>query len=156
VEPGALDLGHLALFVGYAFAEAVQAKIAEKGFAGLRFSHGFVVQHLVGGERTIGELATRLEVTQQAASKVVVELEGLGYVERVADEGDGRVRRVRLTEQGRAVIAYSRKVRADLERRLAARHGEEALAAVRVLLAEVLESLGGAEAVRRRRVVAPR
>lgn len=156
VDPRALDLGHLALFVGLAFAEQAQAELAAAGFTGLRFSHGFVVQHLIGAERTIGELAARLQVTQQAASKTVAELEGLGYVERVADEADARVRRVRLTRQGQAAVTRSRRSRAALQRRLVARHGESALAACQAVLAGVLETLGGAEAVRGRRVLAPR
>src|SRR5204863_3802125 len=97
VLPAALDLGYLAQFVGAAFASAVQERLAAEGFDGLRFSHGYLVQHLVEGERTIGELAERLEVTQQAVSKTVAELEGLGYLERLADAADARVRRVRLT-----------------------------------------------------------
>ncbi|WP_434425757.1 MarR family winged helix-turn-helix transcriptional regulator [Nannocystis pusilla] len=156
VDPRALDLGHLALFVGLAFADKAQAELAAAGFAELRFSHGFVIQHLIGAERTIGELATRLQVTQQAASKAVVELEALGYVERFADEADARVRRVRLTARGQAAVTRSRKARAALQRRLVARHGEAALAACQAVLADVLDTLGGADAVRSRRVLAPR
>jgi DNA-binding MarR family transcriptional regulator len=155
-EPATLDLGHLALFVGYAFAGAVQERIAEAGFEGLRFSHGFVVQHLIDGERTIGELAERLEVTQQAASKTVAELEALGYLERVADPEDARIHRVRLSARGSAVVAATRKARAALERKLEARHGARGVAAARAVLAGVLDSLGGVEAVRGRRVLPPR
>lgn len=156
MDERALDLGYLALFVGYAFNQAVQAKLEERGFSGLRQSHGFVIQHLIDAPRTIGELAARLEVTQQAASKSVAELEALGYVERSPDEADARIRRVRLSERGQEVVAFTRRTRAALERRLAARHGESALAQTRALLAEVLESLGGAAAVRARRVTMPR
>lgn len=156
VDPHALDLGHLALFVGLAFAERVQERLAAGGFAELRSSHGFVIQHLIGAERTIGELAARLQVTQQAASKAVAELEALGHVERVADPNDARLRRVRLTKRGLLAVQRARRARAALQRQLAARHGKRALAACQAVLAEVLESLGGAEAVRARRVVAPR
>lgn len=155
LDPGALDVGHLALFVGYAFAEAVQAALRERGFDGLRFSHGFVFQHLIEAERTIGELGRRLEVTQQAASKVVTELERLGYVERVADAGDARTRRVRLSARGRGAVEAARRCRASIERRLAAQVGARELTACRAALAGALAVLGGAEAVRRRRVRPP-
>ena len=41
---------------------------------------------------TIGALAERLEVTQQAASKSVADLERRGYVERTPDPDDARAR----------------------------------------------------------------
>ena len=155
VDPRALDIGYLALFVGYAFTDKVQAKLAV-GFEGLRFAHGSVFQHLVEGPRTLGELAAALEVSQQAASKSIAELEALGYVERVADEADARVRRVRLSERGRGAVARARKIRASLERKLAAERGARAIEQCRAVLADVLESLGGAEAVKKRRVRGPR
>jgi DNA-binding MarR family transcriptional regulator len=156
VDPAGLDLGYLALFVGHAVNAAVQDALAGRGHGDLRTSHGFVFQHLVAGARTIGELAERMAVTQQAASKTVAELEGLGYVERTADAGDARVRRIALSARGRAAIAAGRKARAALERRLEARCGAAAIAAARRTLVAALDELGGADAVRARRVVAPR
>ncbi len=94
-------------------------------------------------------------MTQQAASKTVAELEKLGYVEEAGSE-DARVRRVRLSERGRAAVDKSRAVRAGLEERFKRAHGSRAVAEAHQLLADVLESLGGAEAVRNRRVRAPR
>ncbi|MFB4271748.1 MarR family winged helix-turn-helix transcriptional regulator [Nonomuraea sp. GTA35] len=156
VDPRDLDLGTLALFVGSAAASAVQEEMAAQGFTGLRVSHGYVFQHLVEEARTIGELAVRMEVTQQAASKVVAELEGLGYVERVPDPRDARIRRVRLTGRGRAAVAAARRARAAQENRLAERVGPERVEECRALLAELLDELGGAGAVRRREVRPPR
>jgi DNA-binding MarR family transcriptional regulator len=160
VEVEALDIGYLALFVGLAFGQRVQEQLAARGFGDLRFSHGYLFQHLVAGERTIGELAERLEVTQQAASKSVAELEALGYVERTTDAGDARVRRVRLSERGQSAVAHSRRLRAQLESRLARtfvrKHGARAVSRTRALLAQALGALGGLEAVRARRVVVPR
>jgi DNA-binding MarR family transcriptional regulator len=156
VDPAGLDLGYLALFVGHAMNEAVLRTLASRGHGALRTSHGFVFQHLVAGARTIGELAERMAMTQQAASKAVAELERLGYVERTADAGDARVRRIALSARGKAAIAAGRKARAALERRLESRCGVAAITAARRTLAAALEELGGAEAVRARRVVAPR
>ncbi len=156
VEPAELDLGHLTLFVGYAFAAAVQSALEAQDFAGLRFSHGFVFQHLVDGPRSVGEIARRMQVTQQAASKVTSELEQLGYVERSVDALDGRTRRVRLSARGQAAVAAARRARANLEEKLSSRLGARRLSACRSELAAMLAELGGAEAVRRRRVLAPR
>jgi DNA-binding MarR family transcriptional regulator len=94
-------------------------------------------------------------VTQQAASKTVAELEQLGYVEETTSE-DARVRRVQLSARGRASVEKSRSLRAELEERFKRDHGRRAVDEARKLLAGVLASLGGAEAVRSRRVRSPR
>lgn len=155
VEPSALDLGHLALFVGFGVAERIQKELERAGFRGLTFSHGFLFQHLIVEARTVGELAALLGVTQQAASKAVAELERRGYVERVRDERDGRVRRVRLSERGWRSVEASRRARARLSQRWKQRYGASAIAAARRLLTRLLGELGGVEAVRARRVKMP-
>lgn len=155
VDPRDLDVGTLALFVGSAAASLVQESVVAEGLPGLRMSHGYVFQHLIGTEPTVTDLAARLGMTQQGASKAVAELERLGYTERAPDARDGRVRRVRLTSRGREAVAAARRARAALDERLAARCGPERLAAARTLLIELLDELGGTEAVRRRAVIAP-
>ena len=149
-----LDLGYLSLFVGLRINELVLGELLAAGFAGIRHAHGYVFQHLVAGPMAITELARHLDVTQQAASKTVSELVGLGYLEG-AESVDARVRRVALSERGRAAIAAARAIRARQQRRLTKKHGGEVARACR-LLSEVLEDLGGAEAVRTRKVRAPR
>ena len=89
----------------------------------LRFADGVVFQHLVAGPRTIGALAERLGVSQQAASKAVADLERRGYVRREADPGDGRARLVALTARGDAAIEAGRRHRAAVEAELAAGSG---------------------------------
>jgi DNA-binding MarR family transcriptional regulator len=150
-----LDLGYLALFVGMWVNERVMEGIHAAGFKGLRHAHGYVFQHLLGGPRSISELATLLEVTQQAASKTVAELEQLGFIEQTASE-DARVRRVRLSARGLAAVEKSRALRAGLQERFERSYGKRAVEDARKLLAQVLASLGGAEAVRSRRVRFPR
>jgi DNA-binding MarR family transcriptional regulator len=156
VDPAQLDVGYLAMFVGQAFADAVLAALAAAGHPELRFSHGFVIQHLIDADRTIGELAERMRVTQQGASKAVAELEALGYFERVSDVSDARVRRVRLSRRGREAVQVTRQARQKVARRLSSQIGEPALTSCRQTLARMLEALGGTRAVRRRKVLPPR
>lgn len=156
LDPQELDTGTLALFVGQAAAAAVQERLAGQGFGDLRFSHGYVFQHLIDDAPTVGELAVRLAMTQQGASKAVAELERLGYCERVADAADARVRRVRLTRRGRDAVDAARRARREVDRRLAARVGERRLAEHRELLVRLLDDLGGTAAVEARSVRPPR
>ena len=76
VEEADLDLSLAALFAGYALNDEVQRRLHAAGFEGLRFAHGFLIQHLVEEGRPIGELAGLMGVTQQAVSKTVRELRG--------------------------------------------------------------------------------
>jgi DNA-binding MarR family transcriptional regulator len=154
-DPAGADLPLAALFAGWALADEVQRRIAADGLGDLRFADGVVFQHLVAGPRTIGSLAERLGVTQQAASKAVTDLERRGYVRREADPDDGRARRVALTERGDAAIESGRRHRAALERELGARLGAERVEAARATLLDALEAFGGAAAVRGRRVRPP-
>jgi DNA-binding MarR family transcriptional regulator len=152
LDPQQLDIGTLALFVGQAAAALVQEQLASQGFGDLRFSHGYVFQHLIDGEPTVGELATQLAMTQQGASKAVAELERLGYCERVPDAADARIRRVRLTDLGRQAVDAARHARTALDQRLAHRLGKQRLAEHRDLLVRLLGELGGTAAVQRRAV----
>lgn len=156
LDPDDLDTGTLALFVGSAAASTVQERLTSDGFTGLRTSHGYLFQHLLGGSPTIRELAAALDVTQQGASKAVSELERLGYAERRPDPHDARVRRVALTRRGHGAVDAARRARADLEERLRERLGARGRDAVRALLRDLLDELGGTEAVRGRRVRPPR
>ena len=147
-----LDVGHLALFVGTALHSVVEKELGRR-HRDVRPSWGSLIEHLVGTTRSIGELAERMEVTQQAASKAVSELVKLGYVERVADEADARVTRVRLSKRGDALVADSRRVRERCNARLVKRVGRKRIDKTREVLGELLDELGGLERVRTRRIV---
>lgn len=129
--------------------------IERAGFAGFRESHGYVVQHFVESERTVTELAARMEVTQQAASKVVAELIGIGILEAARGE-DRRSKRMRLSADGRRLVRSTRRARKRIEARLIDGVGAEAYAAAKPVLLQCLETLGGLDKIRGRRVRAPR
>jgi DNA-binding MarR family transcriptional regulator len=154
MEPD-IDFSLAALFAGWALADEVQRRIAADGMDDLRFADGVFFQHLVPGPRTIGSLAERLGVSQQAASKAVADLERRGYVRREADPADGRTRIVALTGRGDEAIEAGRRHRAAVEAELAAKLGPERVEAARQTLVDALEAFGGAAAVRGRRVRPP-
>lgn len=156
VEAHSLDTGTLSLFVGYALAEPVREAVVAQGHPGLRFSHGFVLQHLIEGDLAVSEVARRMGVSQQAASKAVGELVRMGYIALSADPSDARVRRAGLTAQAWDAVARGREARAAQEEALARRFGPTRLADARAVLAEILEEAGGTESVRGRQVRMPR
>ena len=63
-------------------------------------------------------LAVREGVTQPAMTQLIARLEDAGLVDRAADPADGRVVQVRITADGKAMLAGRRAVRAERVTRL--------------------------------------
>jgi DNA-binding MarR family transcriptional regulator len=155
IDPDDLDLSVLIALTGTAINEHVLARTRAAGFPDIRVSHGYVFQHLIEGSPTVSELAERLGMTQQGASKAVLELEQLGYVERHPDAHDSRVRRVRLTDRGHDCVRAGRKARRALEKQVKLEVGERAIKAAREVLLEALKQTDGWDAIQGRSVRPP-
>jgi DNA-binding MarR family transcriptional regulator len=63
------------------------------------------------GALTMGQLSDYLYLDVSTVTRVVDQLKGFGYAERVPDPGDRRVVRAELTKDGRAMV---RKIRGSL------------------------------------------
>ena len=133
-----LDLPTMVSLAGPAVVRLLLQRLAEAGFAGVKPSHGYVIQRLIDGQPTIGELGESLGISQQGASKQVADLERLGYVERVTAARDQRIRTVRLTPPGRAMLAAARAARADLEQEVSDQLGADNVAATKLVLSAML------------------
>jgi len=74
---------------------------------------------LMGGPRTLGEMATAEQVRPPTMSTLVRDMELAGLVRRSGDADDARVVRLEMTPKGRRVLAKGREMRiADIERRI--------------------------------------
>ncbi len=155
ITPSQLDVGYLALFLGIRFNELVLARLARAGMSEVRESHGFLIQHLICAKRSITELATRMGVTQQAGSKMVAELLELGVVE-INPNQDRRTKRIRLSAKGEQLVLLTRRTRMQVDSRLIRKLGESRYESLHMLLLECLESLGGLQSIRNRRIRVPR
>ncbi|WP_181784111.1 MarR family winged helix-turn-helix transcriptional regulator, partial [Pseudonocardia pini] len=114
-----IDLVTAVHLAGLALNDEAVRRLAAEGFGDVRVSHGYLVQHVVEGPRAVGDIAERMEVTQQAVSKTAAELVGLGYLERTPDPADARVRLLGLSARGRELLERTRRIRADMEAELA-------------------------------------
>ena len=132
-------------------AEVVR-RLAAAGHADLRPAHGYVFQHLIAGPARITELADKLGMTVQGASKLVAELERHGYVDRRVDPGDRRNRIVALTARGWAGIEAGRAARAAVTAELRAALGEPAADTLVGALQRLAEHTGGLTALLARRL----
>src|SRR5215472_8416175 len=63
------------------------------------------------GAQSIGELASAERVRPQSMSQTLGDLEADGFIERRADEKDGRRTLVALTDEGRAALLEERALR---------------------------------------------
>ncbi len=97
-----LDLPVLLLSAARGLVDGIDAGVRARGFTDLRPAHGFAFALLAGGGATVVELAQHLDVTKQAASQMVEDLVGKGYVERRPHPDDARARLIVLTDKGRA------------------------------------------------------
>ena len=78
-----------------------------RGHAGLKMSHGAVLQHIGPEGARIHEIARIHRVSRQATHATARELEALGYVRRRTDSRDRRGGALALTERGAKLIADS-------------------------------------------------
>jgi DNA-binding MarR family transcriptional regulator len=105
----------LLLFGGFrTLVERLHEELARQGHPDARPAHGFALQAIGPGGATASALGRRLGVSKQAAGKTVDRLTRLGYVERVADEADGRAKLIRLTPRGVDVLTRSAAIFDDL------------------------------------------
>ena len=153
-----LGLGYLGQFLGQRLGELVLANGKRKGFVRMRTSHGFVIQHLVETDqpisRTGSEIARRMGVSQQAASKTIAELSRLGVVE-VNPSIDRRAKHVSLSPRGWEAVQQARRYRVDLEERLKRNIGPKRYIETQKALRDCLISLGGVERIGSRRIRQP-
>ena len=150
-----LDLAYLGMFLGLRVNEIVRERGASGGFRRLRDSHGYVVQHLIDGDRTITELARRMEVSQQAVSKSVAELVEQGILESLPHD-DGRARTIRLSKRGWEAVRFARRTRKSVDARLQRMVGRTRYDDARAVLIACLKSVGGMGRVRARKVRPPK
>jgi DNA-binding MarR family transcriptional regulator len=94
------DLGRLLLKAFRAVNAEIIARLGALGHAEVRASHAAVFLHLDGEGSRIVTLAKRAEVTRQAMTGLVHELQAAGYVATAPDPDDRRATRVTLTSRG--------------------------------------------------------
>jgi len=96
------------------------------------------------GPRRLTALAAQEGVTQPAMTQLIARLQDSGLVRREADPADGRVVQVRLTDQGRDMLARRRAVRAERLAGILARISPEDQAALGAAL-PAIEALATAQ-----------
>jgi DNA-binding MarR family transcriptional regulator len=105
------------------FNERIVAALRRRGYADVRIAHSTVLANLDLSGNSVSEIAARALVPKQAVSKLVLELEEMGYLTRKVDEHDGRSVIVRFTRRGAKLMRETFEMIAGLEGEVAAALG---------------------------------
>lgn len=121
-----------------ALVHGLHRRLPEAGFPDIRPSHCTGVFRVIDPEGTRpSELARRAGITPQGMAEAVGYLESRGYVERISDPADRRVRIVRLTDRGQQAAAAAAAAFADIEAGWQDQLGENRMVELRQMLAEL-------------------
>jgi DNA-binding MarR family transcriptional regulator len=154
MEPAPLDHDVVLLLeaCSAAFSDRLLAEVRAAVGGDVRVADGYVFQHVMGDGIRVTELAERLGVTQQAASKQVADLEARGLIEREADPGDRRASRITLSRRGQAAVDAARAARRQMNEELEELLGPRKAAALRRHLVDVADSAGAIDRMAARRL----
>jgi DNA-binding MarR family transcriptional regulator len=132
------------LLVGAArvVADRLGEATEDAGVSGMRAPFGFVIRVLAEEGRTLTELARLLDVSKQAAIKVVDEMEVRGFVVRKPDPLDRRQKILHLSEKGWTVRRAALRASRQMERELRAKIGDADVGALRRTLLAFLDEHG--------------
>jgi len=136
-----LDLGILLGLAYQTFTDELRADMIMRGFDDLGGAYGYVFRALAVDPLHLHDLASRLGMTAQGASKIINEMESRGYVERSPDPEDGRAKLLRLAVRGRAALAAARRFHAAYERRLRVKLSDHCLNETRRMLEATVASV---------------
>lgn len=117
--------------------ERIVAALRTRGYADVRIAHSMVLANLDLNGNSVSEIAARALVPKQAVSKLVLELEEMGYLTRAVHEHDGRSIVVRFTRRGTTLMRATFAMIADLEGEIASTLGPRRYRALCGSLAEL-------------------
>ena len=115
------------------------ARLHEHGFDDLDAAHLNLLLYPGPQGARPSELATERAMSKQAVNYLLGELERLGYLERVADPGDRRAKRIALTPRAEAAAYTIRDAVREVERDWEQRLGKRRFAELRSMLLELNE-----------------
>lgn len=124
-------------------APQLRAAFAAAGLDGIRPAQAVALVPLAVGALHASALADRLRVSRQAVAQAVAALERHGYVTRVPDPADARVRLIELTPRGQQALRVMRSNALDLEKKWQQVLGEQRLAEFRETLVQLLSAESG-------------
>lgn len=135
-------LGSLTGMLFRAMVDRLDDHIDNKSDWLMRPSHLYLLRSLYPHGASVTQLAKRCEVTKQAISQALTQLERMNLVRRAAHQLDGRAKLVELTEEGNRALGRAVEAWTSVEREWADVIGAEAVHAVRRAMVTFVEAYG--------------
>jgi DNA-binding MarR family transcriptional regulator len=132
--------------------DAVMQRVRAEVGVDIRLHDGYVFQHLVTSPCSVSELARRLGVSQQAASKHVADLTERRLVVRRRDSRDARSWQISLSARGRRVVEAGRNARRAVTEDLTAALGDATVADLVSRLVQLSTHTGAMDELLRRQL----
>jgi DNA-binding MarR family transcriptional regulator len=139
------DLAVLVVGAARAVADRLGDAVRRAGVPDMRAPYGYVIRALAERDRTLTDVAALLDVSKQAAIKVVDEMEARGFLTREPHPEDRRVKVLRLTAKGRKVRRVALAESRRMEEELRSEVGDTDVEAMRRAIAGFLAAHGSLE-----------
>jgi len=117
--------------------EALHGALPAAGFPDVRPPHCQVLRGIQAGGSRLTDLASAARMTKQSMGALVDHLEAGGYVERVRDSEDARVKAIRLTRRGRDAAEMIAEIGSRIETEWAEKIGHRRLEQLRDAMAAI-------------------
>jgi DNA-binding MarR family transcriptional regulator len=93
----------------------LHTRLNARGYRDVRPAFGFVLLEAAYERSTVGDMATLMGNTKQAASKLVATVQERGYITLSPSEDDARAKIVKLTQRGRRLLQVVEEIYVELE-----------------------------------------
>jgi DNA-binding MarR family transcriptional regulator len=138
-----VPIARLSAMVFRTLMDDMHEAIEARGFRDVGASYGYVLLEARNGALSVTEVARLLNVSKQAASKLVSAMQQSGYLLATTSD-DLRARRVEISARGRRLLENVEAIYAQLEAQWAAVIGRDRVEALRDDLTKVLIARHGA------------
>lgn len=136
-----LHFGRYMVEIATDFERRLRAKLAARGFPGIKRSYLSLLFHLDADGSRLAALAQRIAVTPQAASLTIAELVRKGFIEQTLDPADQRARLILLTPKGRKLMEATALAAEEINGEYAGLVGPDAVVQLRECLLRILQGL---------------
>ena len=131
------SIASLVMQLNVALTGALHERLPDAGFPDIRPPHCQVLRGIEPGGSRLTDLAAAARMTKQSMGALVDHLQAAGYVERVPDRDDARVKAIRLTPRGEHAAQAIADIGTQIETEWAHKIGRNRLEQLRQALAAI-------------------
>ncbi len=131
---------HKFMCIGRMHRKAIENKLNN---VGVHKSQNMILMHLYNSDSELSQkdIAKHFEISPAAVAVSLKKLECGGYIERNLNKDDNRFNKISITEKGKEIVLYSRKVFEETDEKAFLGITEEERATLTALLDKVILNL---------------